>query len=56
MKWIDRLENVRQELTKALEEAESPDQKAATRSLLTSVEAWRYTESKRAKLKKDESV
>jgi hypothetical protein len=46
MKWIDRMDLIRRQLNEALKEAADPEQAAATRSIMTSVDAWRYVDQK----------
>lgn len=42
MKWIDRIRAIRKELEKILDETVDEDQKAATRSIMTCIDAWIY--------------
>ena len=44
MRWDQRLAQIRGDLNTLLEEAENDDQKAATRSIMTCVDAWKYVD------------
>ncbi len=44
MKWIERIGVIEGELKKALEEAVTEDQAVATKSLMTSLTAWKFVD------------
>lgn len=50
MLWAKRLAVIRGQLKKLLEEAANDDQKAAARSMMTSVTAWGHVDENAARL------
>lgn len=51
MTWVNRLKKIREELAYLLEEATTDDQRAAARSIMTCVDAWRHVDGLAAKEK-----